>query len=66
MQNLVKGQQVQRPSAASCYRDTSLIRNRLPLGTYSRTMPRVLYNLVKGQQVQRPSFFFITLKPRVE
>ena len=30
------------------YRDTSLIRNRSPLGTYSRPMPRVLWWFQKG------------------
>ena len=30
------------PSAKVLYRGTSLIRNRRPLGPYSRTMPRAL------------------------
>ena len=31
------------PALKSCYRDTSLIRKRLPLGTYSRPTPTALW-----------------------
>jgi len=32
-----------RPQAERAYRGTSLVRNRHPVGPYSRTMPRLLW-----------------------
>ena len=37
--------------AAGTYRDTSLIRNRVPSGPYSRTLPSALWKSLGGGQV---------------
>ena len=68
MLNKVFGSNVGRQS----YRGTSLIRKRLPLGPYSRPIPRALWWSMGGglflmsEVPLYPCFFFITLEPEVE